>query len=226
MKTRTKIPKENKVRAELQKEIGSNCPFCENNDVGHFQIHHIDEDPGSNETSNLLLLCPICHSKITKGDIPQATVFKKKIELLSSHLPSSNEKSNKSVSFNSRVENAVVGDNNKITINKQKGIIKQKYPDGSIGYDSSKANYVSYLIDRYNEYKEFEVGKDNVRYGVFGAHLKKRYKIGSTRTVYNLPIDKFDDLVQYIQSRIDGTKLAKVLGKNHKNYPTFEEYLA
>lgn len=83
-KTRIKIPKENKVRAELQQEIGSVCPFCDNTDVGHFEIHHIDENPSNNDTGNLLLLCPVCHSKITKGDIGQLETLKKKIELLKS----------------------------------------------------------------------------------------------------------------------------------------------
>lgn len=69
-KTRIKIPKESKIRSELQKEINSVCPFCNNDDVGHFEIHHIDEDPSNNEIQNLLLLCRMCHSKITKGDIP------------------------------------------------------------------------------------------------------------------------------------------------------------
>ena len=67
-KTRVKIPKENKVRAELQKEISSMCPFCNCTDVGHFQIHHIDENPSNNQMLNLILVCPTCHSKITKGD--------------------------------------------------------------------------------------------------------------------------------------------------------------
>lgn len=69
MKRRKKIPKENKVRAELQKEINSKCPFCNNEDVGHFEIHHINNDPSINEIENLILVCPTCHSKITKGDI-------------------------------------------------------------------------------------------------------------------------------------------------------------
>lgn len=69
MKIRKRIPQENKVRAELQKEINSICPFCKNDDVGHFEIHHIDEDPSNNKINNLILICPICHSKITKGDI-------------------------------------------------------------------------------------------------------------------------------------------------------------
>jgi hypothetical protein len=48
-KIRVSIPKVNKVRADLQKEIASLCPFCDNADVGHFEIHHIDENPSNNE---------------------------------------------------------------------------------------------------------------------------------------------------------------------------------
>lgn len=73
-KRRVPIPKEKKLRAELQKEINSVCPFCDNGDVGHFEIHHIDEDPSNNEITNLILLCPTCHSKITKGDISNGRV--------------------------------------------------------------------------------------------------------------------------------------------------------
>lgn len=66
-KQRKTIP--NKTKALLQREIKSQCPFCANEDVDHFQIHHIDETPSNNEFDNLLMLCPNCHSKITKGDI-------------------------------------------------------------------------------------------------------------------------------------------------------------
>lgn len=83
MKKRIPIPQFSKVKAELQKEIGSVCPFCDNADVGHFQIHHIDQDPSNNEYINLLLLCPNCHSKITKKDISKQDVMDKKINLRS-----------------------------------------------------------------------------------------------------------------------------------------------
>lgn len=65
----------NKIRARLQKEISSHCPFCNNSDVEHFQIHHIDEQPNNNELENLIMLCPTCHSKITKGDITMEVVI-------------------------------------------------------------------------------------------------------------------------------------------------------
>jgi len=68
-KKRTSIPQLNKTRAILQQEIKSKCPFCSSTDVGHFEIHHIDENPNNHKIGNLLLLCPTCHSKITKKDI-------------------------------------------------------------------------------------------------------------------------------------------------------------
>lgn len=80
-KVRSKIKQATKVRSLLQKEINSICPFCDNQDVGHFQIHHIDENPSNNEMSNLILLCPICHSKITKGDISTQKVIETKSTL-------------------------------------------------------------------------------------------------------------------------------------------------
>ena len=78
-KSRISLPQ--KLTRKLQQEIDSICPFCGNKDVDHFQVHHIDENPSNNELDNLLMLCPTCHSKITKGDISRNAVENKKIEL-------------------------------------------------------------------------------------------------------------------------------------------------
>ncbi len=78
-KKRIQIPA--KLKAILQKEINSICPFCDNEDVGHFQVHHIDEDPSNNNFENLIMLCPNCHSKITKGDISESKVKMTKLGL-------------------------------------------------------------------------------------------------------------------------------------------------
>ena len=222
-KIRIKIPKENKIRAELQKEIDSVCPFCDNGDVGHFEIHHIDNNPSNNLSFNLLLLCRICHSKITKGDIIPIDVLEKKIALLTKKVKPKNE-IGKVMNFNSSINNGVVGDHNNITIKQAKKIVKEKYPFGCIGFDTVKANYIGHLIKRYNEYKEYETHKENMNYKIFGSHLKKKFKIGPTRTIYNLPIGRFEELANYIQSRIDNTKLAKVKGFGHKNYSSLDEY--
>jgi hypothetical protein len=63
-----------KIRSVLQQEINSACPFCQNTEVAYFEVHHIDQDPSNNIISNLLLLCAICHSKITKDDIYRSEV--------------------------------------------------------------------------------------------------------------------------------------------------------
>lgn len=81
MKRKTNIPQKTKVRSILQKEIESVCPFCPSEDVGHFEIHHIDENPINHDIFNLILICPTCHSKITKGDITQQDVIDKKMSL-------------------------------------------------------------------------------------------------------------------------------------------------
>ena len=78
---RVQVP--SKIKSLLQKEIGSICPFCRNEEVGHFQIHHIDENPANSQVDNLLMLCPTCHSKITKGDITLKEVKDKKNSLMS-----------------------------------------------------------------------------------------------------------------------------------------------
>jgi len=225
-KKRKSIPV--KVKSELQKEINSACPFCENDEVGHFEVHHIDENRSNNEFQNLLLLCPICHSKITKGDIAVEAVQQKKIEL--SQGKSVQKQSVKKVNnFNAPIGNAVVGDNNKVTFISKSDKVKQKvnkYPDGCIGANVQMSNYVSHLIGRYHEYKEDEVGKENMKYAVFPMSLKRHFKIGATRSIYHVLIDEFEELISYIQQRIDRTKRGRInKAKGVRNYSSFEEYL-
>ena len=45
-----------------------NCAVCGyNEDTRILEVHHIDEDRSNNRLSNLVILCPICHRKITLG---------------------------------------------------------------------------------------------------------------------------------------------------------------
>jgi len=213
----------------LQREIDSECPFCGNQDVDHFQFHHIDEDPSHNELVNILMLCPICHSKITKGDIPRSEVERVKQKLQSK--ARGNPMSAKVININSKTGNTVVGDNNIVTINNisktsRKRVTENKYPDGCIGACLNKANYIGCLKDRYHEYKKWEMGKQNMNYAIFPSQLKKRFKIGKDRSLYHLPETQFNALVSYMQKRIDSTKLGKINGaKGQSNYSDFEKYM-
>lgn len=115
----------------------------------------------------------------------------------------------------------VVGNNNRISTVAPK---KQtaKYPPDCIGYDSMKANYVNYLIDRYQKLASWR--REGFSYAVFPAQLKRRFKIGSQRTIYNLTLDRFDELVAYIQERILNTQLGRMKGGSQKLFDSFDEY--
>lgn len=39
------------------------CKYKEDNDI--LEVHHIDENHFNNEPSNLIILCPLCHRKLT-----------------------------------------------------------------------------------------------------------------------------------------------------------------
>jgi len=71
-----------KIKAELQKECNSECPFCGDQNVGCFEIHHIDHNSSNSlDPDNLLLLCPTCHTKVEKGYISYEAVVTRKEEL-------------------------------------------------------------------------------------------------------------------------------------------------
>jgi len=137
-KIRAKIPREGKVRAELQKEINSVCPFCSSDDVGHFEIHHIDEDPSNNKNDNLLLLCPTCHSKITKRDITLSEVILTKKKIITG-LEKRKVPLSKDILIRASVANVISGGSNIINIAQSKKPIKLEFPPGCIGYDPAQA---------------------------------------------------------------------------------------
>lgn len=216
-KKKARVKVSAKQRAVLQKEVHSKCPFCFNDDVGHFEIHHIDEDRTNNLSENLLMVCPICHSKITKGDISYADVVHVKKILSTSAVV---QQGKAKVIKMGKVDTLITGDNNKIVIN-QKGKV-EKYPPGCIGYNVNMANYVGRLINRYHDYKSYEEeGKMN--YAIFPTILKSQFK---AKGVYLIPDTRFEELCLYIKKRIDNTKLAKIKGKKHKNYSSFEEFVS
>ncbi len=215
-----------KTRALLQKEIGSQCPFCRSDDVGHFVVHHLDGDPKRNAFENLLMVCPTCHSKITKGDISPTEVLGVKTTLLKVGQLTQKASATAGNTFCGQVTQSVIGNHNRVTYN-VRPVQRSKYPDGCIGSDTVKANYVSYLITRYHECKEWEVGKENMRYALFPARLKKLFHVGKQRTIYHLPLGRFEELTACIQDRIAGTALAKINAAKGqvRHFQAFDEYV-
>jgi hypothetical protein len=99
------------------------------------------------------------------------------------------------------------------------------YTSGDLGFDKQKFAYIAHLIKRFNEFKKKELGKENMDYFIFENSLKKIFFITDrNQSIYHLPADQFEILAEYIQKRINATKFAVTLGKNHKNYSSYEEY--
>lgn len=104
------------------------------------------------------------------------------------------------------------------TIVNQKSSTKRPYPSDCIGSDTNKANYISYLIEKYHKCKEWEIGKENMKYFIFPNRIKAHFKIGRNRTYNHIPISRFDEVVEFIIDNIKRTKLFLVGGMGFKSY--------
>lgn len=95
-------------------------------------------------------------------------------------------------------------------------------PDGTIGSHRDERNYVKYLIDRYHEFKRADVGAEGMKYSIIYDAIKNKF---GTKWDY-IPSERFEQLVVFIQKRIDST----IVGKNKKSkgimrYQTYGGYL-
>ncbi len=219
-KLRKSIPQ--KTKSLLQQEINSICPICDDSTVDHFEIHHIDENPENNSHENLLMLCPICHSKITKGDISPEEVNHIKNYLLIKSKGKSSSKSSNTINIKGKVSNSTVANSisAQTIVYKSKSKPKMEFADGAIGKKAELKNYIKHLIDRYNEYKEGDVGKSKMNYGAIWGIIKKEFKASA----YQIPETQFESLCLFLQKRIDNTKQGRInKGKGHKNYSGFDD---
>jgi len=97
---------------------------------------------------------------------------------------------------------------------------------GTIGTDMLRKNYMSYLVRRYNEYQK--IGRES-----FGDRRKVSYSFLSTRVIQvfkaaanDLPLARFDEVVELIKKYIDGS----IVGRNNRsksvrNYEPFDELM-
>jgi hypothetical protein len=95
-------------------------------------------------------------------------------------------------------------------------------PGGTISSDLRMIGYVKHLVKRYHEF----AGGDSTRKGTFSyaAMYKNIEKKFGVKWDF-VPVARFDELVDYLQKRIDKTKQACInRGWGHKAYSSFEEY--
>lgn len=103
---------------------------------------------------------------------------------------------------------------------------KMEYPVGSIGADLLRRNYVRYLTERYFRYREADAsfGRKPVRrfsYAVLFKNIEAQFKAPT----YFIPATRFDDLVDFLQRKIEATILGKTnRARGHRNFVTFDEF--
>ena len=222
MSDKKSIPE--KTKKKIYQEANSFCPFCTENDISVLEIHHIYEraQGGDNTPENLILVCSNCHSKITYGEISKSEVMKKKYMLMGKLFEMKPEnKSGNSVNVSDSVNTGIIANTVNIK-NDHKSKPKMSYPVGSIGTVLIKRNYVKYLIDRYKEYKKADKNVGNYKYHLIYSAVLREFKANWDY----VPETRFEELVFYLQDRIDKTILGKTQkSRNHKNYQLFEEYV-
>ncbi|MEN3369917.1 MAG: hypothetical protein V7609_2060 [Verrucomicrobiota bacterium] len=103
---------------------------------------------------------------------------------------------------------------------------KMEYPAGSIGADLPRRNYIRYLTERYFRFREADAsfGPKAVRrfsYAVLFKNIETHFKAPT----YFIPVARFDELVDFLQRRIEATILGKRnRARGHRNYETFDEF--
>lgn len=101
---------------------------------------------------------------------------------------------------------------------KSKGPLIQP-PLGSIGASREKVAYCQYLIDRYQQYQKSDnTGKTVFKYMAIHQALKREF-----RSQWKLlGEEQFEDVIAFLQRRIDGTIIGKLnRSKGSFNYSTF-----
>jgi len=94
-------------------------------------------------------------------------------------------------------------------------------PEGSISSSLSHRNYVKHLIDRYHDFASNQPGRTKFSYPAIYAKIKKLF--GAKWDMNHL--DRFTDLCEYLQNRIDSTRLGRInKSKGYANYSKFDPY--
>jgi len=100
-------------------------------------------------------------------------------------------------------------------------------PDGALGKDLQKKNYVTYLSRRYGDWKQIQFDTDGrgekFNWASHNKSLMNRYHASG---INYIPVQYFDDLVAYLKDKIDKSQFGrnqKASGK--RNYSEIQEHM-
>jgi len=100
-------------------------------------------------------------------------------------------------------------------------------PDGALGNDLYKKNYVNYLSKRYGDWKQLQFDTDGrgekFNWASHNKSLMNRYHASGINFI---PVTHFDELVNFLKSKIDKTQFGRNnKAKNKRNYSELEEHV-
>jgi len=115
---------------------------------------------------------------------------------------------------------------NRVNLRVSKGSNRPaSYPEGCIGANLAKRNYMKYLVERYNHYREADgrFGRTaRFHYAVLFKNIGSKFK-APTCFIHE---GRFGELVDYLHHRINNTILGRLNGKRGiPNYESFDEYV-
>lgn len=94
---------------------------------------------------------------------------------------------------------------------------------GTVATEPYKVGYLKYLAKRFNEFKDWEVGRDAMNF----ARIYKDYERAMKFSIANTPLELFQDAVEYFQRRIRNSKLGRMKAREgNRLFETFEEFLS
>lgn len=231
---------------------GCNTPIVEESGTITGEICHIkarsENGPRYDKTqtdndrhsySNLILLCGRHHRIIDKE--PEIYDVESLVEIKKIHEQYRGRKETKEDSLFARfllngLKKVIVNNNSgnimvdspgsiqatTVNIKSSKQNINVLPPSGSIGANSELRAYIEYLIERYNKFASSDpTRKTKFKYGALGKNIKDKFG----KKWQLLGEHESKELIDYLQSRITKTRLAKInKGKGHKSFSTFEEF--
>jgi hypothetical protein len=100
-------------------------------------------------------------------------------------------------------------------------------PDGALGKDLHKKNYISYLNNRYSEWKQIQFDYDgNGEKFNWASHYKSLMNKYHAAGINYIPVQYFEELAQYLKGRIDKTQFGRnQKSKGKRNYSAYAEHI-
>lgn len=100
-------------------------------------------------------------------------------------------------------------------------------PDGSLGKDLARKNYVNYLSKRYGEWKQLQLDRDGkgekFNWASHNKSIMNRYHAAG---INYIPVVHFDDLVKFLKEKIDKSQFGRnQKAKGKRNYSELEEHM-